>query len=68
MEDEKHVLILCPVNTSIRAVLYEKATEICHGFPSFTDENKFNFILSNADLFDLLPLLSNTRNEEKTPV
>ena len=50
VEDEKHVLILCPVYTSIRAVLYEKATEICNGFRSLTDENKVNFILSNDDI------------------
>ena len=56
VEDEKHVLIICPVYTSIRAVLHERATEICNGFPSFDEKfKKVNFIFPMLILLDLLP-------------
>ena len=46
VEDEKHVLLYCPLYEDLRQVLFYKANEICDEFYTFTDEQKLIFILN----------------------
>ena len=45
IEDEIHVLILCPVYQNIRVTLFEKAASLNEDFSSYEDTEKFKYLM-----------------------
>ena len=50
IEDELHVLTLCPLYHDLRDELYNKATSIIQSFTDLTDTDKVCFILSSNQI------------------
>ena len=50
VEDEIHVLILCPDYQNIRAILFEKAVSLNKDFSLYKDTEKFKYLMSHADI------------------
>lgn len=47
VEDEKHLLLYCPIYTNQRNVLFGKAIELDPSFATFNDNTKIKFIIEN---------------------
>ena len=50
IEDELHVLTVCPLYQDLRDELYNKATSIIQSFTDLTDTDKMCFILSSSQI------------------
>ena len=53
VEDESHVLINCPLYSTLRQKLIEKSIEIDPRFSDFTDSQKIVFIMSNDKIINI---------------
>lgn len=51
LEDEKHVLLECPLYDSFRQTLFLKARSFDNNFLSRTDQEKVRFLFTNESLF-----------------
>ena len=50
VEDEEHVIAVCPLYAEIRRQLYDKCEQINPAYSGLTDKNKMIFILSDAGI------------------
>jgi hypothetical protein len=51
VEDEAHVILVCPLYEDIRNTLFNCARRSCANFDLFTDADKLCFLLSSPDIF-----------------
>ena len=51
VEDEKHVILHCPVYSHLREDIFTRALSFCDNFNSLTDDDKFVFLFTNENLF-----------------
>ena len=50
VEDEKHVILNCPLYANLRLELYRYASVIFENFNSLSDDEKFIFLFSNSEM------------------
>ena len=51
IEDEKHVILKCPLYADFRAVLFSHADSFCHNFNSMSDDDEFVFLFSDENVY-----------------
>ena len=51
IEDEKHVVLHCPLYSHLREDVFTRARSFYDGFTHLTDDNKFIFLFSNESMF-----------------
>ena len=57
IEDEKHILLHCPLYVDLRSALFKQACEVNANFGNYTENEQLLFLFSTVDL---------TRSLEKT--
>ncbi len=50
IESEIHLIILCPLYNDIRATLYESALLIDNDFNTYSNMDKFSFLMDNEGI------------------
>ena len=50
IEDEKHVLINCPVYADLRAILFRHASSFNCDFVNLSDDDKFKFLFTDENV------------------
>ena len=54
IENEKHVLLECPMYESDRAVLINKANNLCDNYNTMSETDKLVFLFTNPDMIRVL--------------
>lgn len=50
IEDEEHVLLKCPLYTSIREELYTQSGGVFNGFDNLSDKEKFCILFTDVNM------------------